>query len=154
MLFRSIGVDIEIRPHNRAAIEAHELFPLITLVEGSSIEPAIVETVTGLVRPGETVLVVLDACHTRDHVLAELEAYGPLVTPGSFIVACDGIMAEVVGAPRTKRDWTWNNPVEAAREFVARHPGFRIEEPRFLFNEGLITRRVTYWPSAFVKRLS
>lgn len=151
---RVIGVDIEIRPHNRAAIEAHELFPLITLVEGGSTEPAIVATVTRLVRPGETVLVVLDACHTRDHVLAELEAYGPLVTPGSFIVACDGIMGEVAGAPRTKPDWVWNNPAEAAREFVARHPGFRIEEPRFPFNEGSITQRVTYWPSAFVKRLS
>lgn len=150
---RVIGIDIEIRPHNRAAIEAHDLSPLITLVEGSSIAPEVVGAVRGLIRPGERVLVVLDSRHTRDHVLAELEAYGPLVAPGSFIVACDGIMGEIAGAPRTQPDWTWNNPAEAARVFVARHPEFRIEEPRAPFNEGAITERVTYWPSAFVKRL-
>src|SRR3954464_11955768 len=70
---RVIGVDIEIRAHNRAAIEAHEMSPLITLVEGSSTEPAIVERVRSLVRPGETVLVILDSNHTKQHVHDELE---------------------------------------------------------------------------------
>jgi hypothetical protein len=65
----------------------------------------------------------------------------------------DGIMAEVVGAPRTQPDWSSNNPIEAVREFVAKHPGFAVEEPPFLFNEGMIKDRVTYWPSSFVKRL-
>ena len=120
---RVIGIDIEIRPHNRRAIEAHEMKPLITLIEGSSIEPSIVEQVRALITPGETVLVLLDSNHTKAHVLAELEAYGPFVTPGSYIVATDGIMKEVAGAPRTGPDWDWNNPLDAAREFAAKHPG-------------------------------
>lgn len=150
---RVVGIDIEIRPHNRAAIEAHPLASLITLVEGSSIAPETVAAVGALVRPGDTVLVLLDSNHSRDHVLAELEAYGPLVTPGSFIVATDGIMAQVVGGPRTQPDWTWNNPMTAAQLFAERHPEFQLDEPRFPFNEGVVSDRVTYWPAGFLRRL-
>jgi len=151
---RVIGVDIEIRPHNRKAIEEHQLFPLITLIEGSSVAPDIVEQVRALVNPGETVLVLLDSCHTKEHVLAELNAYAPLVTEGSYIVAMDGIMEQVVGAPRTSPDWSWNNPKSAALEFVAHNPDFAIEEPAFCFNEGSVVDRVTYCPGGFIKRVS
>jgi cephalosporin hydroxylase len=150
---RVVGVDIEIRPHNRAAIEAHPLSPFITLIEGSSTDPAVVERVRAQVRPGEKTIVLLDSCHTKEHVLDELNAYSPLVTPGSYIVAMDGIMEQVAGAPRTQPDWSWNNPRRAALEFVGSNPDFAIEEPAFLFNEGGVTERVTYWPSAFIKRL-
>lgn len=149
---RVIGIDIEIRPHNRAAIEAHEMKPLITLVEGSSTDPAIVGSVKAMIAPGETVLVLLDSNHTKGHVLDELEAYGPMVTPGSYIVATDGIMKQVAGAPRSAPDWTWNNPLDAAVEFAAKHPEFSLEEPPFPFNEGVVTERVTYWPQGFLKR--
>src|SRR3972149_7042784 len=87
---RVIGVDIEIRPHNRRAIESHELFSFITLIEGSSIEKSVVSRVKSLVKPGETVLVILDPNHPRQHVLAELDAYYDLVSPASFIVGADG----------------------------------------------------------------
>jgi len=150
---RVIGIDIEIRPHNRTAIEAHPLFPFITLIEGSSIDPATVEQVRAQVRPGEKVLVLLDSCHTKAHVLAELRSYSPLVNPGSYIVAMDGIMEDVTGGLRTKPDWAWNNPKRAALEFVESDPDFIIEEPPFSFNEGNIRQRVTYWPSSFVKRI-
>lgn len=150
---RVIGIDIEIRPHNRRAIEAHEMKPLITLVEGSSVAPEVVSEVRSLVKPGETVLVLLDSNHTKAHVLAELEAYGPMVTPGSYIVATDGIMKEVAGAPRTAPDWTWNNPLDAAAEFAANHPEFVLEEPPFPFNEGVVTERITYWPQGFLRRV-
>jgi len=150
---RVIGVDVEIRPHNRAAIEAHKLFPLITLVEGSSIAPEVLDRVRSLVKPGERVLVTLDSCHTKAHVLSELEAYGPMVSEGSYIVAMDGIMEEMVGAPRSQTDWSWNNPRSAALEFVQNHPGFIVEEPAFPFNEGSVRERVTYWPSGFIKRV-
>jgi cephalosporin hydroxylase len=150
---RVVGIDIEIRPHNKAAITAHPLAGRITLVEGSSIAPPVVSRVRELITPGETVLVLLDSCHTRAHVLAELEAYAPLVSAGSYIVAMDGIMGEVVGAPRTQADWSWDNPRQAALAFVQGHPDFAIQEPPFLFNEGTVTERVTYWPSAFIKRL-
>ncbi len=150
---RVVGIDIEIRPHNRRAIEEHPLSPLITLIEGSSTDAETVDAVKAQVGAGERTIIFLDSCHTKAHVLAELEAYAPLVSPGSYIVAMDGIMGEVAGAPRTEPDWTWNNPRDAALEFVAANPDFVIEEPAFLFNEGSITERVTYWPSAFIKRL-
>jgi cephalosporin hydroxylase len=151
---RVVGIDIEIRPHNRQAIESHPLFPLITLIEGSSIEPDVVAQVKAQVREGETVLVLLDSCHTKQHVLAELNAYSTLVTRGSYIVAMDGIMEQVVGAPRTQPDWSWNNPRAAAQEFVAGNSGFVIEEPPIQFNEGNISKPVTYWPGGYIKRIN
>lgn len=150
---RVIGVDIEIRPHNRKGIEAHELSPLITLIEGSSIDPEIVSRVRSLIRPNERTLVILDSNHTKAHVLSELQHYAPLVSVGSYIVATDGIMEEVVGGPRTQPDWDTNNPRQAAVEFTSRNRDFVIEEPKWPFNEGTVDRRVTYWPDAFIRRV-
>jgi cephalosporin hydroxylase len=151
---RVIGVDVEIRPHNRMAIEAHSLAGFITLVEGSSTDPAVVRNVRSAVRPGERVLVLLDSNHSKAHVLAELEAYAPLVGLGSYIVATDGIMAGVAGRPGARPEWAWDNPQEAAREFASRDKRFRLEEPAFPFNEGKVAERVTYWPSAFLRRVA
>lgn len=151
---RVIGVDIEIRPHNRKAIEAHPLASYITLVEGSSTDLATVAKVRGLIRPDERVLVLLDSCHTKAHVRAELEVYAPLVGPGSYLVATDGIMAAVAGRPGSKPGWEWDNPSEAAREFAATNPQFKLEEPGFLFNEGKIDHHVTHWPSAYLRRVA
>ncbi len=97
---------------------------------------------------------VLDSNHSRAHVEAELDNYTPLVTPGSYIVACDGIMAQVAGAPRTAPDWTWNNPIAAVEAFLSRNPDFVLEEPGFPFNEGKVRNRVTYWPKSFLRRVS
>ena len=149
---RVIGVDVEIRPHNRAAIQAHELFPYITLVEGSSVDPAIVQQVKSLVRPDETVIVFLDSSHTKQHVLAELEAYHGLVTPGSYIVATDGSMQDLADVPRGKPEWAWDNPAAAATEFVQKHPEFMIEQPAWPFNESGLSENVTHWPSAWLRR--
>ncbi len=149
---RVIGVDLEIRPRNRKAIEEHELFPLIELIEGDSIQPRIVDRVKASVQPSERVMIVLDSRHTKEHVLAELNAYSPLVSPGSYIIATDGIMGDLVGAPRTAADWGWNNPKEAAAEFVRDNREFVLEEPAFPFNEGMIHERVTYWPGAWLRR--
>ena len=150
---RVIGIDIEIRPHNRREIEAHPLFSFITLIEGSSIAPEVVESVKAGIEPGQTVLVFLDSCHAKAHVAAELNAYAELVSVSSYIVAMDGIMQDLVGAPRTEPDWSWDNPQQAARDFVANNPNFVIEEPRFRFNEGKISNWVTYWPNGFIKRV-
>ena len=149
---RVIGIDIEIRPHNREAIETHRLSPMITLVEGSSVTSDVVEQVKAQIGTSESVLVLLDSNHSRDHVAAELEAYGPLVSPGSYIVACDGIMQEVTGAPRTQPDWSWNNPISAVGSFLENHPEFEAHEPVWPFNEGLVRERVTYWPQAYLRR--
>jgi len=150
---RVIGVDIDIRPHNRAAIEAHRLADRIILLEASSTDRDTVAVVHCAMHAGETALVILDSNHSRDHVAAELQAYAPLVAPGSYIVACDGIMAQVAGAPRTAPDWDWNNPLSAIDAFLSHHPEFVQEEPEFPFNEGKVRRRVTYWPRAFLRRL-
>lgn len=149
-----VGVDIEIRPHNRTAIEEHFLYPYIEMIEADSAAASTIEQVATHVKPTDTTLIILDSCHTKEHVLKELEAYAPLCSVGSYIVATDGIMGLVAGGPRTEEDWDKNNPEEAALEFVANNPNFIIEEPEFPFNEGVVQDRVTYWPNAYVKRIA
>ena len=151
---RVIGIDIEIREKNRRAIEAHELSDMITLVEGSSTDRSVVERTTGMIGPEERVLVILDSNHSKSHVLAELRAYSPLVSPGSYIVVCDGIMRQVAGASRTSPDWLQDNPLEAIKAFLAEDDRFVQEEPAFPFNEGAIVERVTYWPGGLLRRLA
>src|SRR5690606_989166 len=109
-----------------------------------------------LVKPDDVVLVILDSNHTRDHVRGELEAYAPLVTKGSYIVATDGIMHWLDTAPRTQPDWSWNAPENAAEEFCAAHPEFRSEPLKFPFNESAIDtpELVTYWPGSWLKRVA
>jgi cephalosporin hydroxylase len=150
---RVIGVDIEIRPHNRAAIEAHELAPLIGLIEGSSTAPDVVQRVRSSIQPGETVFVVLDSCHTKAHVRAELDAYGDLVAPGSYIVVTDGIMRMLGDVPRGKAEWRWDNPCAAAEEFVAAHPEFEVEDVAPAFSESPLSGAVvSHWPRAYLRR--
>ena len=150
---RIIGVDIEIRPHNRTAIEAHEMFPFLTLIEGSSTDTAIVNRVKSLIKPDERVLVILDSNHTKGHVADELEAYHEMVSVGSYIVATDGSMQDLYDVPRGQADWKHDNPVEAAKEFAAKHPNFIIEQPAWPFNESTLSDNITHWPSAWLKRV-
>ena len=149
---RVIGVDIDIRPPNRRAIESHELFPYITLIEGSSVAPEIVAQVKAMIQPHEKVLAIFDSNHTKHHVLGELEAYHDLVPPGSYLVATDGSMKDLHDVPRGKTEWSWDNPCEAALEFVATHPEFELETPPWLFNESRLSENITHWPGAWIKR--
>ena len=149
---RVIGIDREIRPANRRALEAHELAPLFELIEGSSTDPTVVDRVRAAVRPDETVVAILDSDHSKDHVRAELEAFCPLIRgPGRFVVL-DGVMADLVGAPGAGLDWGWNNPRSAVREFLAAHADFEIEEPPFGFQETRVPFRVTYAPDGILRR--
>ena len=150
---RVIGVDVEIRPHNRRALEAHPLFPLIELIEGDSADPETVARVAAQVAPGDTTLVLLDSSHEREHVLAELRAYAGLVSPGSYVVVMDTIMQGLAGAPRSKPDWRLNNPATAIAEFLDEDPRFVRAEPDFPFNEGLVTEPVSYWPGGYLRRV-
>lgn len=149
---RVIGIDIEIRPHNRRAIESHVLAPYITLIEGNSIDPRTAAMAKSLVKSGETVMVLLDSNHTKSHVLAELEAYHSLVTPGSYIVATDGIMGDLPDVPRGNREWATDNPSVAAAEFARAHPEFVLEQPAWTFNESALSENVTHWPAAWLRR--
>ncbi len=150
---RVIGVDIEIRAHNRKAIEEHDMCHLITMIEGSSIDNGVIGKVRSQIKRGERGLVILDSNHTKEHVLAELRAYSEFVAVDSYIVACDGIAKEVVGAPRTKPEWATDNPQSAIKDFLSERNDFVQEEPVFQFNEGEIKERVTYWPGAFLRRV-
>ncbi len=150
---RVIGIDIDIRPHNRIAIENHPLADLITLIEGNSVAPETIRCVEALLAPTDKVLVFLDSCHTKEHVLAELETYSRFVTPGSYIVATDGLMADVFDAPRGAAEWQHDNPAAAAKEFATAHPEFVIEQPEWSFNESRLTHNITHWPNAWLRRL-
>lgn len=149
---RIIGIDIEIRPQNRKAIEEHELFPYITLIEGDSVGDGVINQVEGLIKEGEKVLVILDSCHTKEHVLNELNAYSRFVSKGSYIIATDGVMSYVRDTPRGTASWQWDNPTEAAKEFVANNREFIIETPQWQFNESELSENITHWPGAWVKR--
>jgi cephalosporin hydroxylase len=140
-----ISIDIEIKPHNRKAIEAHPLKKRITLIEGSSVAPLTLAQVRSLISPQEKVMVFLDSNHSREHVRKELELYGPLVASGSYIVAADGVMEDLADVPGGKATWTKDNPKAAVHEFLAAHPEFEIDsEPTRL--------GVTYWPDAYLRR--
>jgi cephalosporin hydroxylase len=149
---RVIGVDIDIRPANQAEIEQHELSKYITLIQGDSVSAETVKAVAAQLRPTDSVLVVLDSNHTSEHVVRELEVFGQLVTPNSYIVVADGIMKDVHDAPRGKREWWENNPAAAVQQFVARHPEFRLDRPKWSFNESTLSKSVTHWPHAYLRR--
>lgn len=149
---RIIGVDIEIRTHNRRAIEDHRLSPRITLVEGDSVAPEIVAQVESFVGKNEKVLVILDSCHSKEHVLKELYAYAPLVSRESYIVVTDGILQDLHDVPRGNSEWKWDNPVSAIHEFISKNPEFTIEQPIRRFDESMVPQNITHWPSAWLKR--
>ncbi len=149
---RIVGVDIEIREHNRAAIEAHPMARLITLIEGDSAAPSVLDRVRAEIKPGDTVLVILDSNHTKAHVARELEAYHALVTRDSYIVATDGAMQDLHDVPRGDPSWKDDHPSAAAREFAAAHPEFVLGQPPWPFNESQLDRNITYWPDAWLRR--
>jgi cephalosporin hydroxylase len=125
---RVLGVDIDIRAHNRQAIEAHPLANRIDMIQGSSTAPEIVEQVRRHAEGHQTVLVCLDSNHTHDHVLAELEVYAPLVTPGSYCVAFDTVIEDMPRGSYSDRPWdVGNNPKTAVRAYVEQHPEFEID---------------------------
>jgi len=142
---RVIGVDIEIRKYNRLAIESHPASRRITLIEGSSTDTSIFESVRARIKPGESVMVMLDSNHTRDHVRAELELYAPLVGPGGYIVVFDEVMPMVADAPNGKPSWDLDNPLEAVRDFLEAHPDFEVDRSY----ERLAT---TYCRGGFLRR--
>ena len=151
-----IGIDREIPPHVREAVQAHPLHARITLIEGDSTDPQVVGAVAqqaGKLAAADPVLVILDSAHTRQHVARELECYAPFVTKGSYIVATDGIIKDLWDVPRALPEWKSDNPFEAANEFAARHPEFLQQPPRWPTRHSTLTENVTYWPGAWFQRL-
>lgn len=144
-----VGVDIEVRPHNRRAIETHPLGKRIVLIEGSSIAPAVIAQVRACAEGKRTVLACLDSNHTHDHVLAELDAYAGLVSAGSYCIVFDTFVEDMPDDyVWTDRPWgKGNNPKTAVREWLLLHPEFEIDrsmEDRLLITsapEGFLRRK-------------
>ena len=124
-----LGIDIDIRSHNRTAIEAHPMASRIQMIEGSSVAPEVIAQVQQVAQGFERVLVCLDSNHTHAHVLAELEAYAPLVTEGSYCVVFDTIVEDMPKAMFPDRPWgPGDNPKTAVWEYLKTHPEFEIDE--------------------------
>jgi cephalosporin hydroxylase len=125
---RVLGVDVEIRPHNRKAIEAHPMAKRITLMEGSAVDDGIAAQVRSLAEGKSPVLVILDSNHTHDHVLQELNLYSPLVTKGSYLLVFDTVIEDMPSGAFPNRPWgRGNNPKTAVKEFLKHNHRFVLE---------------------------
>lgn len=125
---RVVGIDIDIRAHNRSAIEAHPMAAAITMIQGSSIDYSVIAQVHEIARAHSRVLVCLDSNHTHEHVLAELEAYAPLVTLGSYCVVYDTLIEDMPADLIDSRPWgICNNPKTAVHEYLQRDDRFEID---------------------------
>jgi cephalosporin hydroxylase len=123
-----LGIDIDIREHNRKAILEHPMSRRIEMIQGSSISEEIINQVRERANGEEQVLVCLDSNHTHDHVLAELEAYAPLTTIGSYCVVFDTVVEDLPSSMFADRPWSQgNNPKTAVHEYLKSHSGFEID---------------------------
>ncbi|MCT7974883.1 cephalosporin hydroxylase family protein [Laspinema olomoucense] len=143
-----LGIDIDIRPHNREAIQAHPMFKRISMIQGSSIAPEIIEQVKAKAVNKKKILVSLDSNHTHDHVLAELEAYAPLVSVGSYCIVFDTLIEDLPDEMFGDRPWgKGNNPKTAVWEYLKTHPEFEIDK---IIPHKLL---ITVAPDGYLKRL-
>jgi cephalosporin hydroxylase len=143
-----LGIDIDIRVHNRQAIEAHPMARRIAMLEGSSVAPEIVAEVRARAEGRERILVCLDSDHTQEHVLAELDAYAGLASVGSYCVVFDTVIEDLPGGSFPDRPWDkGNNPKTAVRAWLKNHPEFEIDRS---MNQKLL---ITVAPDGFLKRV-
>lgn len=143
-----VGVDIDIRAHNREAIVAHPLSKRITMIEGSSIESAVIDRVKSRAATKQRILVCLDSNHTHAHVLAELEAYAPLTSVGSYCVVFDTVVEDMPKELFPNRSWgPGDNPKTAVREYLKAHPEFEIDK---LIDNKLM---ISVAPEGYLKRV-
>ncbi len=144
-----VGVDIDIRPHNRKALNDHPLRFKMELIEGSSIDPEIIRKVRSYADDAEQVLVSLDANHTHDHVLGELNAYADLVSIGSYCIVFDTVIEDLPAGSFPDRPWdVGNNPKTAVHEWLKSHPEFVMDKD--IDNKLLISVA----PDGYLKRVA
>lgn len=156
-----LGLDIDIRTHNRTAIEAHPLAHKIKMIQGSSIAPEIIAQVREYARGYERILVCLDSNHTHDHVLAELEAYAPLVSPDSYCVVFDTLIEDMPDDMFPDRPWgKGNNPKTAVWEYlrILKEKGRKAADNKHLAFEcdKMIEQKllITVAPDGYLRRLN
>lgn len=143
-----LGIDIDIRAHNREAIESHPMVKRISMIQGSSIAPETIEEVKARAAGKQRVMVCLDSNHTHDHVLAELEGYALLTSVGSYCVVFDTAIEEIPAEMFADRPWApGNNPMTAVREFLKTNTQFEID--RGISDKILITVA----PNGYLRRV-
>lgn len=143
-----LGIDIDIRKHNKEAIEAHPMSSKITMFQGSSIDEEIIKKVHEFAKRGKTILVCLDSNHTHEHVLAELQAYANLVSVGSYCCVFDTIIEDMPKESFPNRPWDiGNNPKTAVWEFLKANDDFTLDKD--IENKLLITVA----PDGYLKRV-
>lgn len=124
-----VGVDIDIRAHNREALEDHFLFHRMHLIEGSSVDPSVVAEVNAIASDRDRVMVILDSDHTGGHVAAELDAYSDLVTPGNYLIVMDTVIETMPREFSANRHWSpGNSPMTAVDAFLVRNDRFELDE--------------------------
>lgn len=124
-----IGVDIDIKPHNRRAIEEHPLFSRITLLEGSSVDQSLFSELSDIAKNYKRIMVILDSNHTHDHVLEELRMYSELVSIGNYCIVMDTVIETSPIAALADRPWTvGNNPMTAVKQFLAEGSNFAVDK--------------------------
>lgn len=134
-----VAIDIDIRAHNRRAIEEHPLSDRVVLIEGSSTDPAVLDEIRREIGNAQRVMVVLDSHHSHDHVLDELRLYAPLVTPGQFLVVADTLVEDLPVQKHRPRPWgPGNNPKTAVDAFLAEQPDV-FDVDRFSNDKLLLT---------------
>jgi cephalosporin hydroxylase len=144
-----LGLDIDIRSHNREAIESHSLAHKIDMIQGSSISPEVIAQVQDYARGYQRIMICLDSNHTHEHVLAELRAYAPLTSPGCYCVVFDTFVEDMPADLFPNRPWTpGNNPKTAVWEYLKTHPEFEIDKN--IDNKLLISVA----PDGYLKRVS
>jgi len=143
---RVVGVDIDIREHNRVEIEQHPLYPRIRMIQGSSVDPEIFRQVEREAETRDRVLVILDSNHTHEHVARELQLYAPLVTKGSYLIVFDTIIEDMPSDFSAGRPWGKDdNPKTAVREFLKSTDRFIIDEE---YNRKLL---ITVAPEGYLR---
>jgi cephalosporin hydroxylase len=143
-----VGIDIDIREHNRKAIEVHPMASRIQMIQGSSIAPEIIDQVRAIAKNYQRILVCLDSNHTHEHVLAELKAYAPLTSVGSYCVVFDTIVEDMPKEMFPDRPWgPGNNPKTAVWEYLKSHPEFEIDKS---IQDKLL---ITVAPDGYLRRI-
>jgi len=143
---RVIGIDIDIREHNKVAILAHPMFKRISMIEGSSVADSTILALEKQLESGKKIMVMLDSNHSREHVLNEINLYSKYIPVGSYLIVQDGAQKWVADIPRGKAEWMDDNPLNAIDDFLKVNSDFVVDETYTRLG-------ITQSPKGFLKRI-
>jgi len=141
-----IGIDVEIREHNRVAIVAHPMYKRISMIEGSSVDDSTILALEKQLESGKKIMVMLDSNHSRNHVLNEMQLYSKYIPVGSYLIVQDGAQKWVADIPRGKPEWIDDNPLNAIDDFLKTNSDFVVDETYTRLG-------ITQSPKGFLKRV-